>query len=242
MLMLTAKDGEYDQTDAFDLGADDYLTKPFSFVILVARLRALIRRGAPERPVVLTVGYPVLDPARRSVQRGRDRRSPLTAREYGLLQYLMRRHAGDRVARQRSSTTSGTPAFEGGDNVVEVYIGYLRRKIDVPFGVRSLATVRGMGYLLSSDQTSRAGADAPLRRGSRQATGPVPGRAIRTGTRPRGYRWHGWSDGRPRCPPAIARPARCHRLRGTGSHPAGRSARRSGRGPPPGWDRRRCRR
>ena len=91
--MLTAKDGEYDQTDAFDLGADDYLTKPFSFLILMARLRALVRRGAPERPVLITVGSLVLDPARRAVARGGVPIS-LTAREYGLLLYLMR-NAGD---------------------------------------------------------------------------------------------------------------------------------------------------
>ncbi|WP_460994214.1 response regulator transcription factor, partial [Sinomonas soli] len=90
VLMLTAKDGEYDQADAFDLGADDYLTKPFSFVVLVARLRALIRRGAPERPVVLEAGTLSLDPLTRKVMRG-DAPVELTAREFGLLQYLMRR-------------------------------------------------------------------------------------------------------------------------------------------------------
>jgi DNA-binding response OmpR family regulator len=90
VLMLTAKDGEYDQTDAFDLGADDYLTKPFSFLVLVARLRALIRRGGPERPVVLTAGDLTLDPARRRVERA-GQELTLTPREYGLLEYLMRR-------------------------------------------------------------------------------------------------------------------------------------------------------
>ena len=150
VLMLTAKDGEYDQTDAFDLGADDYLTKPFSFLVLVARIRALIRRGAPERPVVLTLGTLTLDPVNRRVRRG-DTPISLTAREYGLLQYLMRRH--DQIVSKADILDNvWDPAFEGGDNVVEVYIGYLRRKIDAPFGVQTLATVRGMGYLLSADR------------------------------------------------------------------------------------------
>jgi len=156
VLMLTAKDGEYDETDAFDLGADDYLTKPFSFLVLVARVRALVRRGAPERPVVLTLGTLTLDPVTRAVRRG-DSAVSLTAREYGLLQYLMRRH-DQVVSKAEILDNVWDPAFDGGDNVVEVYIGYLRRKIDVPFGVQSLATVRGMGYLLSADRTAAAGA------------------------------------------------------------------------------------
>lgn len=152
VLMLTAKDGEYDQADAFDLGADDYLTKPFSFLILVARIRALIRRGAPERPVVLSLGSLVLDPARRTVRRD-DCAIVLTAREYGLLQYLMRRH--DQVMSKAEILDNvWDPAFEGGDNVVEVYIGYLRRKIDIPFGLHTLTTVRGMGYMLTADPAS----------------------------------------------------------------------------------------
>src|SRR6187549_3389984 len=97
VIMLTAKDGEYDQTDAFDLGADDYLTKPFSFKVLVARLRALVRRGAPERPNKITVGTLVLDPARRTVTR-RDDLIKLTAREFSLLTYLMR-NAGSVVGK-----------------------------------------------------------------------------------------------------------------------------------------------
>ncbi|WJH26654.1 response regulator transcription factor [Pseudarthrobacter defluvii] len=150
VLMLTAKDGEYDQTDAFDLGADDYLTKPFSFIVLVARIRALIRRGAPERPVTLTVGSLTLDPGSRSVRRG-DTVIELTAREYGLLHYLMRSH-GQVVSKAQILDNVWDPAFEGGDNVVEVYIGYLRRKIDAPFGLQTLATVRGMGYMLGADR------------------------------------------------------------------------------------------
>ncbi|MCB5275316.1 Transcriptional regulatory protein TcrA [Arthrobacter sp. SO5] len=156
VLMLTAKDGEYDQTDAFDLGADDYLTKPFSFMVLVARIHALIRRGAPERPVVLTLGTLTLDPRNRTVRRG-DTAVGLTAREYGLLHYLIRRH-DQVVSKAEILDNVWDPAFEGGDNVVEVYIGYLRRKIDVPFGVHTLATVRGMGYLLSADKDAGAAA------------------------------------------------------------------------------------
>jgi DNA-binding response OmpR family regulator len=151
VLMLTAKDGEYDQTDAFDLGADDYLTKPFSFPVLVAHVRALIRRGAPERPVVLTLGSLTLDPVRRTVRRG-EAAIKLTPREYGLLEYLMRRH--DQVVTKTEILEHvWDPAFEGGDNVVEVYIGYLRRKIDVPFGVQTLSTVWGMGYVLTPDRS-----------------------------------------------------------------------------------------
>ncbi|MDQ0871063.1 DNA-binding response OmpR family regulator [Arthrobacter sp. V1I9] len=149
VIMLTAKDGEYDQTDAFDLGADDYLTKPFSFPVLVARLRALIRRGAPERPVVLAVGSLRLNPATRHVTRDGQVIS-LTAREFGLLDYLMRR-PGEVLSKAQIIDNVWDSEFLGGDNVVEVYIGYLRRKIDVPFGLNTLRTVRGMGYRLSPD-------------------------------------------------------------------------------------------
>ncbi|MFI7664480.1 response regulator transcription factor [Nocardia sp. NPDC049526] len=146
VLMLSAKDGEYDQADAFDLGADDYLTKPFSFVILIARLRALIRRGAPERPVVLTAGSLTLDPARRSVSRA-GRELSLTPREFGVLEYLLR-HKGDVVTKFDILRSVWDANYEGSDNVVEVYIGYLRRKIDTPFGLASIETIRGVGYRL----------------------------------------------------------------------------------------------
>ena len=149
VLMLTAKDGEYDQTDAFDLGADDYLTKPFSFMILIARLRALVRRGAPERPVLLSVGTLVLDPSRRVVARG-GVPIPVTAREYGLLVYLMR-HAGDVVSKAQILDNVWDSAYEGSDNIVEVYIGYLRKKLDAPFNLNTLRTVRGLGYRLDAD-------------------------------------------------------------------------------------------
>ena len=147
VLMLTAKDGEYDQADALDLGADDYLTKPFSFVILVARLRALIRRGAPERPVVMAAGDLTLDPARRRVARG-GAEIDLTPREFGLLEFLMR-HRDDVVSKAQILEGVWDPAFTGDPNVVEVYVRYLRQKIDVPFGRRAIETVRGMGYRLS---------------------------------------------------------------------------------------------
>lgn len=148
VLMLTAKDGEYDQTDAFDLGADDYLTKPFSVLVLVARLRALSRRGAPERPVELTVGDLNLNPSTRMVSRDGVPIS-LTAREFALLHHLMR-HAGEVVSKPEILDNVWDSEYEGSENVVEVYVGYLRRKIDEPFGGPMLTTVRGMGYRLAA--------------------------------------------------------------------------------------------
>ncbi|MFD6160609.1 response regulator transcription factor [Nocardia sp. NPDC060256] len=146
VLMLSAKDGEYDQADAFDLGADDYLTKPFSFVILIARLRALVRRGAPERPAILTAGSLSVDPARRIVTRAGHEIS-LTPREYGVLEYLIR-HKGDVVTKNDILRGVWDSNYEGSDNVVEVYVGYLRRKIDTPFGLTTIETIRGVGYRL----------------------------------------------------------------------------------------------
>ena len=146
VIMLTAKDGEYDQTDAFDLGADDYLTKPFTFSILVARLRALIRRGAPERPVVLNAGTLALDPAGRTVFRG-EAAIALTAREFSVLEYLMR-NKGAAVTKLDILNNVWDDYYEGPANIVEVYIGYLRRKIDVPFGTNTIETLRGVGYRL----------------------------------------------------------------------------------------------
>ncbi|WP_446666912.1 response regulator transcription factor [Flexivirga sp. B27] len=144
ILMLTAKDGEFDQVDALDLGADDYLTKPFSFPVLVARLRALVRRTPVSRPAVLDLGGLRLDPGSARVFRG-DAEITLTAREFSLLQFLMRR-AGTAVSKQEILQHVWDPAFEGDDNVVEVYVGYLRRKVDRPFGTDTISTVRGVGY------------------------------------------------------------------------------------------------
>lgn len=146
VLMLTAKDGDYDQTDAFDLGADDYLTKPFGFVVLVARLRALIRRGAPERPVVLTAGDLSLDPVSRRVERA-GTSITLTPKEHALLTFLLHRRE-EVVTKSDILDHVWDQAFDGDVNIVEVYVGYLRKKIDTPFGRHSIETVRGVGYRL----------------------------------------------------------------------------------------------
>jgi DNA-binding response OmpR family regulator len=143
VLMLSAKDGEYDQADGLDCGADDYLTKPFSYVVLLARLRALLRRGSPERPAVLTVGDLTLDPAQRRVSRD-DTEIALTAREYAVLEYLMRR-AGQVVSKTELLDHVWDAAEDTAPNAVEVYVGYLRRKI----GREVLETVRGAGYRLA---------------------------------------------------------------------------------------------
>ncbi|MFY1694784.1 response regulator transcription factor [Solwaraspora sp. WMMD791] len=142
VLILSAKDGEYDQADGLDCGADDYLTKPFSYVVLLARLRALLRRGAPQRPAVLTVGELSLDPARRRVTLA-DAEIALTAREYALLEYLMRR-AGEVVSKIELLDHVWDASVDTAPNAVEVYVGYLRRKI----GRDRLETVRGAGYRL----------------------------------------------------------------------------------------------
>ncbi|MCJ1674871.1 MULTISPECIES: response regulator transcription factor [unclassified Rathayibacter] len=144
ILMLTAKDGDLDQVEALDTGADDYLTKPFSFPVLVARLRALIRRGAAERPTVLTVGDLVLDPAARRVERG-GVAIPLTAREFSVLEYLVSR-AGDIVSKRDVLGAVWDFDFDGDPNIVEVYIRTLRNKIDRPFGRETIRTQRGAGY------------------------------------------------------------------------------------------------
>jgi DNA-binding response OmpR family regulator len=144
VLMLSAKDGEYDQADGLDCGADDYLTKPFSYVVLLARLRALLRRGAPERPTVLAAGGLRLDPARRRVTLD-GAEVPLTAREYALLEYLMRR-PGEVVSKTELLDRVWDAGLTTGPNAVEVYVGYLRRKI----GKDTLETVRGAGYRLAA--------------------------------------------------------------------------------------------
>jgi DNA-binding response OmpR family regulator len=149
VMMLSAKDGEYDQADAFDLGADDYLTKPFSFVLLSARLRALARRAGASRPAVLRTGDLVLDPARHRLHRG-STEIALTPREFSLLSYLMA-NADRAVSKIRILEEVWDDAFDGDVNNVEIYIGYLRRKIDVPFGRTSIRTVRGVGYVFDPD-------------------------------------------------------------------------------------------
>jgi two-component system OmpR family response regulator len=142
--MLTAKNGEYDEAEALDTGADDFLAKPFSFVVLVARLRALLRRGRLPRAAPLEIGDLALDPATRGCMRG-DASIELTAREFGLLEALMRR-PGVVVSKLELLDEVWGPDFTGDSNIVEVYVGYLRRKIDAPFGCTTLQTVRGVGY------------------------------------------------------------------------------------------------
>jgi len=149
VLMLTAKDGEYDEADALDLGADDYLTKPFSFVVLLAHLRALVRRGAAERPAVLRVGDLELDPAEHRVRRA-GQQVDLRPREFALLDFLMR-HPGQVLRKSAIIAGVWDEFYDGDDNIVEVYVSYLRKKIDAPFGRRTLETVRGVGYRLRAD-------------------------------------------------------------------------------------------
>ncbi|GAA4097104.1 response regulator transcription factor [Nocardioides kongjuensis] len=149
ILMLTAKDGEWDQVEGLDTGADDYLTKPFSFPVLVARLRAVARRGARERPTTLEVGDLVVDPAARRVHRG-DVEISLTAREFSVLAFLAR-HRGDVVSKRQILDAVWDGDFEGDPNIVEVYVRHLRNKVDRPFGREAIETLRGAGYRLASD-------------------------------------------------------------------------------------------
>ena len=149
VLMLTARDAVADRVAGLDAGADDYLAKPFSFAELLARLRALARRGAVERPAVLEVGDLRLDPAARRVWRG-DVEVPVSAKEFCVLETLMRR-PGRVLSRQELIEHAWDAAYEHRSNVVDVYVRYLREKIDRPFGRRSLETVRGVGYRLRGD-------------------------------------------------------------------------------------------
>ena len=146
VLMLTARDAVADRVAGLDAGADDYLTKPFSFSELFARVRALVRRGASERPAVLHVGDLALDPAARRVTRG-DTTVDLTAKEFALLEYFMRR-PGDVLTRSRIIEHVWDFGYDGDSNVVDVYVRYLREKIDRPFRRDSIDTVRGSGYRL----------------------------------------------------------------------------------------------
>lgn len=149
ILMLTAKDGEYDEAEAFEFGADDYLRKPFSYVVLVARLRALQRRGELSRPATLSAGDLRFDPASRQCRRGNTPIS-LTAREASLLEYLLTRR-GDVVDKYELLDAVWGADDDYDPNVVEVYIGYLRRKVDRPFDRSSIQTVRGVGYRVVED-------------------------------------------------------------------------------------------
>ena len=146
VLMLTAKDGEHDEADALDLGADDYLSKPFSFVVLLARLRALLRRAPDRRDPMLVCGDLSLDPAARRCWRG-DVEVDLTAREFSLAEFLIRRK-GRVVSRATIAEHVWDAELDIDSNVVEVYIGYLRRKLDKPFDRADIETVRGTGYRL----------------------------------------------------------------------------------------------
>jgi DNA-binding response OmpR family regulator len=149
ILMLTAKEGELDEVEALDSGADDYLTKPFSYAVLVARLRALLRRGARERPAVLSAGDLRLDPAAKRAWRG-EAEVELTARELALLEFLLRRR-GEAVAKREILQHVWDDEFEGDPNIVEVYVRHLRNKLDRPFGRAAIQTVRGTGYRLVAD-------------------------------------------------------------------------------------------
>jgi len=149
VLMLTAKDGEYDEAEALDTGADDYLAKPFSYVVLLARLRALIRRGGSARPAVLRVGDLSIDVARRYCRRG-STAVELTAKEFAVLTCLARR-PGEVLTKTDIIDEVWDMAFDGDVNIVEVYVSALRRKIDRPFGRASIVTVRGAGYRLVDD-------------------------------------------------------------------------------------------
>ncbi len=149
ILMLTAKEGEYDHAEGLDTGADDYLTKPFSLPILTAHIRALIRRNGYERPSILAIDDLTLDPASRQCRRG-EHQVELTPREFAILYFLMRMPG--QVADKREILAGvWDDEFEGDPNIVEVYVGRLRRKIDAPFGRSNLKTVRGAGYRMARD-------------------------------------------------------------------------------------------
>jgi two-component system OmpR family response regulator len=154
VLMLTARDSVPDRVGGLDAGADDYLTKPFAFSELLARLRALVRRGTGKRPAVVRAGDLALDPATRRVSRG-DVSIELTTKEFALLEYLMRR-PGEVLTRSRLIEHVWDFGYEGDSNVVDVYVRYLRQKIDRPFGRDSIETLRGTGYRLRDERTDDA--------------------------------------------------------------------------------------
>jgi two-component system OmpR family response regulator len=148
VLMLTARDGVGDRIRGLDAGADDYLVKPFDYGELVARLRALLRRGAPERPAVLVVGDLEVDPAARTVTRA-GQPVELTSTEFAVLEFLVRRE-GEVVSRTELLEHVWDQHFVGSTNIVDVYVSYLRRKLEVPFERPLIRTVRGAGYVLDS--------------------------------------------------------------------------------------------
>lgn len=150
VLILTARGDVGDRVRGLDCGADDYLAKPFSFTELTARLRALVRRGAPVRPTVLATGSLRLDPAARTAWRD-DQQLDLTAKEFALLELFLR-HPGEVLSRSVIREHVWDFAYGGDSNVVDQYVAYLRRKIDRPFGVEQLETVRGAGYRLRTEQ------------------------------------------------------------------------------------------
>ena len=150
ILMLTAKDGEYDEADAFDVGADDFLRKPFSLVVLLARLRALIRRGGVARSSVLRIADLELDSRTKRASRA-GVPLELTPREFGLLEYLMLNAGHALSKRQLLEHVWGYEVYSD-ENVVEVYIGYLRKKVDAPFSKPLIRTMRGVGYLIERDE------------------------------------------------------------------------------------------
>ncbi len=151
VLMLTARDSVEDRIAGLDVGADDYLTKPFSFAELLARLRAIVRRGPVERPTILEVGELRLDPATRQVWRGRTE-IELTAKEFALLEAFMRR-PGEVLSRDHLLEQAWDMGYDNRSNVIAVYVNYLRDKIDRPFGATSLTTVRGAGYRLRDGES-----------------------------------------------------------------------------------------
>ncbi len=150
ILMLTGKTGELDEAEALDTGADDYLTKPFSYVVLLARIRALLRRGGRERPALLTIGDLILDPATRACTRS-GQEIELTAKEFAIVEYLAR-HRGEVISKHNILEHAWDFAYEGDATVIEVHISNIRGKIDRPFGTQILRTVRGAGYRLVADE------------------------------------------------------------------------------------------
>ncbi|HEX8860144.1 MAG TPA: response regulator transcription factor [Actinomycetes bacterium] len=149
ILMLTAKDGDLDEAEALDTGADDYLTKPFSFPVLVARVRALLRRTPDRKPAPVSVGDLRIDPAQRRVWVGEDERT-LTSREFEVLEFLVRR-AGQVLSKEEILAGVWDDDFDGDPNIVEVYVLRLRRKLDLPDGRHRIETVRGAGYRVVDD-------------------------------------------------------------------------------------------